>query len=595
MKKIRFYAISLTCALLLSGCGSLGNDSGSGSNSISVDPGDNFSNRDLDFSYDETKSASILLKNNSATSDSASVKIDGSVITITGEGTYIVSGTLSDGMIVVEADKEDKIQLVLDAVTIHSDNSAPIYVKTADKVFITLAADSKNTLSNGGSFTQIDENNIDAVIFSKEDLTLNGEGSLTIDSPAGHGIVSKDDLVITGGTYFITASSHGLSANDTLNVTSASLTVDAGKDGLHAENDEDTSLGNLFIESGNIVATASGDGLSASGTLTVLNGTFSLEIGGGSKNASSSTSNWGMGFGRWSSGSSNSSNDTSSKGIKATSDLAILGGVYTIDSADDGIHSNANVSISGGTFDIASGDDGFHADDNLSISGGVITISESYEGLEGHNIDITGGTISLYSSDDGLNAAGGNDQSGFGGFRGNDIFASDADSYINISGGTLYVNADGDGIDSNGSLTVSGGETVIAGPTNSANGALDYASNATITGGIIVAAGASGMAVNFTSAKNQGVMMVSTGSQNAGSTITLTDSDGNVIFSWTAGKSYSSVVLSCPEIQKNKTYTLTIGSTIKEITMNDLIYGGSSGFGGTHGNGGRGQGGGRGW
>ena len=226
----------------------------------------------------------------------------------------------------------------------------------------------------------------------------------------------------------------------------------------------------------------------------------------------------------------------------------------------------------------------YHADSATTITDGSINISQSYEGIEGLSIDITGGNISLVASDDGINAAGGNDSSGFGG-RGGDGFAATEGAYINISGGTVYINASGDGIDSNGSLTVTGGETYVSGPTSGGDSALDYNGDAAINGGIFIATGSSGMAQNFGSSSEQGVIMVTTGSGSTGSTITLTDSSGNELLSWQADKEFTSVIVSCPEITEGSTYTLTVDDNTTEITMDSLVYGSASMGGGRGGKG----------
>ena len=229
--------------------GSLSPDGG-----VTVPPndGDMFTDRDSRTGYDADSSVRIELNGNSAASNSNAVRINGSTVILSEEGTYILSGTLNDGMVVVDAGKKAKLQLVLNGVSIHSETSAALYIRKADKVFLTLAEGSENTLSNGGSFVAIDENNIDGALFSKDDLTLNGSGSLTVTSPAGHGIVVKDDLVFTGGSYTVNAASHGLDVNDSVRFMDAALTVSAGKDGIHAENDDDTSLGFAYISGGTL-------------------------------------------------------------------------------------------------------------------------------------------------------------------------------------------------------------------------------------------------------------------------------------------------------------------------------------------------------
>lgn len=522
-----------------------------------------FTERDFRLSYDEADCTKITLSGSSAQCDDAAVTIDGSSVTITAEGTYLLSGEL-EGMVLVDVADTDKVQLILDGASITSPTSAAIYVREADKVFITTAEGSANTLANGGEYIAIDDNNIDGAIFTKSDLTLNGKGSLTIDAPLGHGIVTKDDLAVTSGTYTVSAESHGLNGKDSVRISGGDFTITSGKDGIHSENVEDLEKGFVYLSGGTFAITSGGDGVSASGYLQTEGGEFSIVSGGGSGSAESA----------WS-----TEDSASLKGLKSDGDLLLNSGTFQIDSADDALHTCGNLTISGGDFTISAGDDGAHADANLTISGGTVNITQSYEGIEGKSIDIAGGEIHLVSSDDGLNAAGGNDQSGIGGFAPMDNFAASADSYLHISGGTLYVNAEGDGLDSNGSLLVSGGTTYVEGPTMSGNGSLDYNGTGTITGGILLALGGGQMDQNFSAAENQGAILVSLGTQAAGTTLELTDSDGNVLLSYAPEKSYSSVVISLPEILQGGTYTLTAGSTSTSVTMDSLLYG-AGGMGG---------------
>lgn len=552
-------------------------DSDSNITQTSIDTSEMFSNRDFEIGYEENESALIKLNGDSAQCDSNAVEISDNIITIMDEGTYILSGNLDNGMVVIEADDTDKVQIVLDGVKISNETSAAIYVKEADKVFVTTTANSSNILTNGGNYVAIDDNNIDSVIFSKSDITLNGAGSLMIQAAAGHGIVSKDDLVITSGAYDITAASHGISGKDSVRIANGSFTINSDKDGIHAENSDDASLGFLYVANGIFNITAKGDGLSAENYLLVEDGEYNIVTGGGSTNSTTNKNEF--------TSSTTSTDSTSMKGIKAAGNLFIDGGTFTIDSADDGLHSNANLYVNNGSFYISTLDDGAHADSKLVISAGNIQITESYEGLEGQSVDILGGEINLVASDDGINAAGGNDESGVQGTggRGADRFSSDANAYINISGGKIYVNASGDGIDANGSVTISGGETYVSGPDSSGNAALDYDSEANITGGIFVATGVSQMAQNFSSTSTQGAMLVSVNTQQTGSIIKLTDSSGKELVSWTADKAFDSVIISCPEITEGSVYSLTAGSFETEITMDTLIYG-SGGMGGQPGN-----------
>ena len=588
----RWISIILTCFFLLGMLTGCGNGAGAGTENAdsaslqgtadtsTQSDADMFTDRDYNTEYDENNCVLISLNGSSATASSDSVKISGTTITITEEATYLISGTLDDGMIMVNAPDTAKLQLVFNGANIHSATSAPLYIAQADKVVVTLADGSENTLSNGGSFVAIDDENIDAALYSKQDLSLNGSGSLTVTSPAGHGIASNDDLVITGGSYTVTAASHGLNANDSVRITGeTSLAVDAGKDGVHAENNDDTSLGFVYISGGTMNIEAEGDGISAGATMQIEDGVFNILAGGGSENGSNESSgSWGGFRGGRNPGQPTQSTDTaqdsstSMKGIKSGGNFTITTGSFDIDSADDAVHSNASLTVNGGSFKIASGDDAFHAEERLTVTAGTIGITESYEGLEALHIDVQGGDITLVSKDDGLNAAGGTDSSGTtggrdgmfgngaGGRKGGPGGGSSASNgSITISGGTLNITSSGDGIDANGSLTITGGYTQVMGPTQGDTATLDYDTSAVITGGTFIGTGASGMAQTFSDSE-QGVVAVSVGNQSAGTTITLTDFDGNTLLSYTPELEFNVVIISSPDIVSGETYNVYAGT-----------------------------------
>lgn len=543
-----------------------------------LDTSDLFSDRDLEGAY-EGKVVYIDLNGSTVSFSGSGVTIKGNAITITDEGTYLFTGTLDDGMVIVDVGKNDKVQLVLNGASITCATSAAIYVRKADKVFITTLAGTENALINGGSFVAIDENSIDATIFSKDDLTLNGFGSLTVECPAGHGIVSKDELTIAGGTYNITASGHGINGKDNVCISSGSFNIAAGKDGIQADNADDVTLGFLYVADGNFQISAEGDGLSASSLLQIDGGTFGILAGGGSVNGSKTQSdNWG-GFGGGSGGGerggggsgggSNSRNTTgvtessSMKGIKSAGNMYINGGTFVIDSADDSVHSDINCVISGGSFEIQSGDDGIHAEEKLDIYGGTINITESYEGLEALHVTVHDGDIRLVASDDGINAAGGTDQSGMGG-RDQGSGGGENGSII-IGGGNLYINAGGDGIDANGTFEVSGGYTVLCGPTQGDTSVLDYDASGTITGGTFIGTGASGFGQSFTRAQNQGYLYVRVNA-SANTKITVTDAAGNVILDHTPDLGFNVFVFSSPDVRSGQTYTVTVGNSSSSYT-----------------------------
>ncbi len=550
---------------------------------------DLFTNRDYETNAESF--ATVRLNGDSATASSDAVKIDGTTVTITDEGCYKISGTLENGQIVVDADKQDKTQLILDGVTVTNQTTAPLYIAQADKVFVTLQGE--NELANTTAFT---EGNIDGVVFSKDDVTFNGTGNLTVSS-AQHGIVSKDELTFTGGNFNLTTASHGVAGKDNVCINGGSFSVAAGKDGIHSENNDDESLGFVYIKDGRFAIDCEGDGISAVAWMKIDGGTYDITAGGGSENGGKQQSDrWGnMGGGMGPGGFGgmrpdrpgkrttgaevtntssvqpvDTTDSTSIKGIKAGGDMVIAGGTFTINSADDAVHSNGSMTVQSGTFTVATGDDGFHAENTLQIEGGKITISESYEGLEALHVNVLGGDITLTASDDGLNAAGGTDQSGmggrdqFGGKGGRGGMRAGNGSIV-ISGGKLSVTASGDGLDANGTLELTGGYTVVCGPTRGDTATLDYDTSGVISGGTFIGTGASGMAQSF-SDSNQGLIALSVGNMSAGTKITVSDSKGKEILSHEPALDFAVVIVSSPELTKGEGYQVTIGTASDTVT-----------------------------
>lgn len=523
---------------------------------------DMFTERDLSGEYSDC--IDITLSGTTASCADSSVSISGSTVTITAKGTYRLSGTLSDGQIVVNAPDTDKVQLVLDNAEITKKSGAALYVIQADKVFVTTVNGSTNTLASTGEFVSTDDNNVDGAVFAKSDIAFNGAGTLNISCETKHGVVTKDDLKIGGGTYNITSASQGLSGKDSVRIAAGTLNINSGTDAIHSENADDAAKGFIYIAGGTLELTSERDCIDASSTLTVAGGTFNLVSGGGSSSAQTH----------------GGTDSESYKGMKSAGVLTITEGTFTIDSLDDAIHSNTDVKIEGGKFEISTGDDGVHAGNETAISGGEMNISKCYEGIEGLTVNISGGKITLTSSDDGINVAGGND-GGMGGGFGHDMFSSGGDSKLTVSGGEITMTVNGDGLDANGSLEVSGGTVYIYGPTRSGNGSLDYNQDGIITGGTVIAAGSSGMAMNFGQDSTQGSMLVSVGNASAGTEVKLTDSSGNIIARFTPAVSFQSVLISTPDITSDGTYTLSIGDSTQDITMSGYIYGnGTGGFGG---------------
>lgn len=605
----RVFAIFLVLVLCLCGCQKPPSETPEPTVTSATDPTapstsfaetdkEMFTDRDSDPPYNDD-AVKITLSGSTATATSDAVEVSGSTVKLTEAATYIVTGNLDDGMLVVDAPKDAKVQIVLSNASIASKTYAPIFALQADKVFVTLAEGTANTLTGGESFAAIDDNNIDGAVYAKTDLTFNGTGALVISSPGGHGIVCKDDLVFTGGNYTIQSASHAIDANDSVRVSGGAITADAGKDGIHAENNDDASLGFVYISGGTFKMEAEGDGISAGSSLQIGGGSFAITAGGGSENGNKQSSDNYGGFGGGFPGggmggkpqrpggraattpteTAETTESTSMKGLKAGTDMKITGGTFNINSADDGVHANGSLYLENGVLTVATGDDGFHAEETLSVTGGTATITESYEGLEALHIKVSGGDITLTASDDGLNAAGGTDQSGLGGrddgqFMG---FAygpgghgggmggmSSGNGSVVISGGKLNITASGDGIDANGTLEITGGYTTVCGPTQGDTATLDYDKTGTISGGTFIGTGAAGMAQTFSDSE-QGVIAVQVGSATAGTQIKLTDGKGNVILTHTPALGYNVVILSSPDMQEGETYNLTVGSQSGEF------------------------------
>ena len=592
----KLLAAGCTACLLaasLAGCGTAGSGTSSSSSSassaveaaapISV----TYSAEDTDSSWDASSATSVSLQGTSITVDGNGASAKDGTLTITAAGTYVLSGTLSAGQVVINTGKEDTVRLVLNGASISSSTGSAIDAEQSKKVIITLAEGTSNTVSDAAAYSGANQSSDgpNAAIFSEDDLTVNGAGKLTVNGNCMNGIVSKDSLVITGGKISVTAVNDAIRGKDSVAIQNGTFTLNAGGDGIQSNNDNDTSKGWISLDGGVYDITASHDGVQAETVLQVSGGTYSLVTGGGSANASTGDKGndrqgWGQRgpasdqsstSGDTSSAAEDETESTSAKGLKAGTGVILTGGTYQIDSSDDSIHSNGSVSVSGGTFSLSSGDDGMHADSSLNISDGTITIAKSYEGIEGATIIVSGGKIDLTASDDGLNAAGGNDQSSTNGRPGQNSFSSDSSYLIQITGGSLYINASGDGIDSNGNLEIDGGTILVNGPTNDGNGALDYGDNATciITGGILVAAGSSGMMETpGTSSTQNTLAVVYSSTQKAGTLVTVKDEDGASVLTFAPSKDYESIVISTPELKQGKTYMVYSGGTCSSQSTN---------------------------
>ena len=373
------------------------------------------------------------------------------ITTITKSGIYHLTGTLSDAPIVIDANNNN-VKLILDNVTVDNSSGPAIACYSANNLVIELVGN--NNLTDGTSYDQSYDEDVNGVIYSKADLTFQGSGLLYLTANYQDGIVGKDDIKFNDGHYSINAVDDGIRGKDSVHIVNGSFTINTTADAIKSTNDTDTGKGFVLIEDG----------------------------------------------------------------------------IFFIDAGDDGIRASRK----------------------LRIDGGTITISKAYEGLEAQVIVVNGGDISLTTNDDGINAGNSSETSSTG--RPND---TDLNCILSINGGNIYINASGDGVDSNGYIYFNGGTTIIDGPTSNGNGALDSGVGITMDGGTVIAVGSNGMAEtlgNTSSVYNISVFFPSQLEPNT--RIDIKDNSGNTIISHVSAKSFSYLAAGTPDFTPNETYTI---------------------------------------
>ena len=553
-----------------------------------------YSKRDMDASFDESSATKITLSGNSASVSGSGAVAEGSTVTISAAGTYIVSGNLTDGSITVTTSENDKVQIVLNGVKIACSSGPAIDVQSADKCFITLAEGTQNSLSDGSVFTSEDAN---ACIYATCDLTINGSGSLDVSGNYRHGVFSKDDLVVYGGSINVSAVEDGLNGKDSVKIGAGDISIDSGADGVKSSKSTNPEKGFVYVSGG------------------------SLSI------------------------------DAEDDGIQAKTHLCIAGGSIEIDAADDALHSDLEGALNGGSTSVRSGDDAFHCETKLEVNDGSFVAETCSEGYEAEWVVVNGGDTNICALDDAMNASaadlsddsessdadtstsapsgepganaaqpddsigapdgssanadsneqqntapqdagrqdgstppelpsddgaqggqageapsdlgqapdvqgrmerGGQAPGGQGGAPG----ASDSNCLIQINGGKVVLDSQGDGVDSNGNVEINGGTLLVNGPSSDGDGAFDYDGEATISGGTVLMAGAVGMAQSFTSGTQAFALVQASGS--AGNVIEATDADGNVIATLTATRAFGCVLVSGAGVSDGDTITVSV-------------------------------------
>jgi hypothetical protein len=590
MKKRTTLAISVAVGLsILAGCSADGTDSSGevvaagenivvandtvGSDAVAINVEDNAETHSGAADYNESDVVEISL-GSVISADSDAVRIDGTSATITAAGTYRLSGTISDGQLTVDAGDDAIVQLILDEANITNTDGAAVAIMSAETAIVILTDGSVNTLTDGAVYTlAADEDEPNAALYSKSDLTIAGSGSLVVYGNYNDGIASKDGLVIDGGDITVAAVDDGIRGKDYVVVNDGTLDVTAGGDGIKSDNEEDADKGFISMAAGSLSVTAGGDAIQAVTDVLITGGDFFISAGGGSASSLAA--------------------DQSAKAIKGAASVVIEGGAFVIDSADDAVHSNTSVVINAGSFEIATGDDAVHADDTVEVNGGTISITKSYEGIEGATVTINGGDIQIIAADDGLNVAGGVDGSGEfaatgdpsqdtfrpgpgGGPGGGMPEEVPGDYYLYINGGSVVIDAYGDGIDSNGYVYMTGGTVIINGSTSTRDSALDHNGTFDMSGGTLIGTNVDGMMSEGIDAGTQASIYVTTGTvYPTGTVIHIESGDGDSVLTFEAGESFSVIVFSSPDLVVGETYDIYLEGTADGDSLHGLYEAGA--------------------
>lgn len=546
-----------------------------------------FTDNDQDAGWDTSAATVIALEGEDASvSGQGAYAYDGSVLYISNAGKYVVSGTLTDGSIVVDAADSSKVWILLDGVEISCADDACIRVDQADKVFLTLAEGTENRLSSGAEYSEEAlADGTGGVIFSHDDLTINGSGSLTVTAAYKHGIEANDDLVITGGTITIDAPGDGIHVNDSLRMMETTLTIMAVDDGIDIDGagTEETDAaadpsqnGYLHVESGTYTITSEGDAIHTASDITITGGTFTISSG--------------------------------DDGIHSETVFDMVAGTVLIEECYEGIEAKT-INIAGGDVTVYPTDDGLNANGNSGMSMGMGNMAAGMAGRKG-GMQMPGGENMSEMPEMGENGEmpeppqrpdGENmtempempqadeEEVAQEALAGNmaetenaptdenaGAAAEEEETWLCISGGSVTVinesGRDADGLDSNGDIYITGG-TVRVSMTGSdgSNSAIDYGSEnggvCEVTGGTLVACGGSSMAEGFDSGSTQvGILYNLETTAEAGTEVQVLDESGEVLLSYTAECAFNSVALSCPELEVGRTYTIAVGDVTEEVT-----------------------------
>lgn len=489
-------------------------------------------------SYDESQASQIILADQTATVTGQGASFSGQTLTITQAGTYVLTGIGKNIKLVVEAADTDQVHLVFQNLTLEGEGTL-LQVNKAQEVVISLAEGSQNALTE--SQASGDEE-VKATIHSQVPLTLNGTGNLTLTALTKNALEVEDDLKVLGGTYTVKAANHGFKAEGALAIEAATLTIEAGKDGLHAEHDETTEGANISLNPTQLSIAATEDGVDAGNELTIKGGTIAVS--------------------------------QSEEGLEARV-IRQLGGDVTIKSSDDGV--NASAGSSSKTTDTSATSNS--ADTSSSANQATTDSATASTSVSQATADPAATSQADQANKDKnptppsppagqAPPQGGQppqNGQGPGGMPLGGQEESDPSLQIILEGGTLTIDAEGDGIDSNGTVTISGGSLAVNGSIQGGNGPLDAAGDITITGGTVWALGTSDMLQGFAQDSTQASITANIAG-TAGQTLIILDAKGKEVARQTASKDFQAVIMSSADLVDGQTYTIQVEGTTQTAT-----------------------------
>ena len=498
-------------------------------------------------SYDESRATQITLADQTATVTGQGASFSDQTLTITQTGTYVLTGSGKNIKLVVEAADTDQVHLVFQNLTLEGEGTL-LQINKAQEVVISLAEGSQNALTESQAS---DDEEVKATIHSQVPLTLNGTGNLTLTALTKNALEVEDDLKVLGGTYTVKAANHGFKAEGALAIEAATLTIEAGKDGLHAEHDETTERANISLNPTQLSIAAIEDGVDAGNELTIKGGTITVS--------------------------------QSEEGLEARV-IRQLGGDVTIKSSDDGV--NASTGSSSKTSDTSTTSKTSDANTTSNTADTSSSASQATTDSATASIAASQATATpvATSQTDQVNKdknapppsppagqappQGGQppqNGQGPGGMPPGGQEESDPSLQIILEGGTLTIDAEGDGIDSNGTVSISGGSLVVNGSVQGGNGPLDAAGDITITGGTVWALGTSDMLQGFAQGSTQASITANIAG-TAGQTLIILNAKGKEVARQTASKDFQAVIMSSADLVDGQTYTIQVEGTTQTAT-----------------------------